>query len=67
MGPMIQQIQQVCPDCSGAGETIREKDKCQVCNGKKITAEKKILEVFVEKGMVDGQKIVFNGITWVCI
>ena len=36
-------------------------DRCKVCNGKKVGQEKKILEVFIEKGMSDGQKIVFNG------
>ncbi|KAI9328209.1 hypothetical protein DFJ73DRAFT_665412 [Zopfochytrium polystomum] len=61
MGPMIQQMQQTCPDCNGEGETINPKDKCKECNGKKITSERKILEVFVDKGMVNGQKITFSG------
>jgi len=61
MGPMIQQMQQTCPDCNGEGETINPKDRCTACNGKKITNERKILEVFIDKGMVDGQKVVFSG------
>jgi DnaJ family protein A protein 2 len=61
MGPMIQQIQQACSDCNGEGEIIREKDRCKECRGRKIVEEKKILEVFIEKGMRDGQKITFNG------
>lgn len=61
MGPMIQQFQQSCSDCNGEGETINQKDKCKDCNGKKVAQERKILEVFIDKGMVDGQKIPFNG------
>ncbi|KAI8616656.1 hypothetical protein BC830DRAFT_1167650 [Chytriomyces sp. MP71] len=61
MGPMIQQMQQTCPDCNGEGETINPKDRCTACNGKKITNERKILEVFIDKGMADGQKVTFTG------
>lgn len=61
MGPMIQQMQSACGECGGEGEIIREKDRCQGCNGKKVVSEKKIHEVFVEKGMSDGQRIKFTG------
>ncbi|RZC80104.1 hypothetical protein C5167_042680 [Papaver somniferum] len=42
-------------------EVINEKYKCQQCKGNKVTKEKKVLEVHVEKGMQNGQKIVFEG------
>ncbi|EEZ98163.1 dnaJ homolog subfamily A member 1 [Tribolium castaneum] len=62
LGPgMIQQIQSMCSDCRGQGQRINPKDRCKQCQGKKVTRERKILEVHVDKGMVDGQKIVFNG------
>uniref|UniRef100_A0A0C9RLF2 TSA: Wollemia nobilis Ref_Wollemi_Transcript_12447_1743 transcribed RNA sequence n=1 Tax=Wollemia nobilis TaxID=56998 RepID=A0A0C9RLF2_9CONI len=62
LGPsMIQQMQHVCSDCKGTGETINEKDKCPQCKGEKVVQEKKVLEVFVEKGMQNGQKITFEG------
>lgn len=62
LGPgMIQQLQHVCNECRGSGEVISEKDKCTQCKGNKITQEKKVLEVHVEKGMQHGQKIVFQG------
>ncbi|MCL7034259.1 hypothetical protein MKW94_009590 [Papaver nudicaule] len=62
IGPgMIQQMQHVCQECRGTGEIINEKDKCQQCKGSKVTKEKKVLEVHVEKGMQNGQKIVFEG------
>eukprot|EP00850_Spirogloea_muscicola_P009069 SM000050S16994 [mRNA] locus=s50:342576:344951:+ [translate_table: standard] len=60
LGPsMIQQMQHVCPECKGSGETISEKDKCTACKGNKVVQEKKLLEVHVEKGMLNGQKITF--------
>jgi len=62
IGPgMIQQMQLVCPECRGAGEVISDKDRCSQCKGNKVTQEKKVVEVHVEKGMQHGQKIVFQG------
>lgn len=58
---LIQQIQTVCPDCRGQGERINPKDRCKQCQGKKVIRDRKILEVHVDKGMSDGQKIVFSG------
>jgi len=58
---MIQQMQTVCTDCGGKGETIKEEDKCDVCKGKKVVKDKKILEVHIERGMREGQKITFAG------
>lgn len=62
LGPgMIQQMQTVCNDCGGKGEMIKEEDKCKECKGKKVVKEKKILNVYIDKGMRHGQKIVFSG------
>ncbi|KAL0624212.1 DnaJ-like protein subfamily A member 1 [Plecturocebus cupreus] len=62
IGPgMVQQIQSVCMECPGHGERISPKDRCKSCNGRKIVREKKILEVHIDKGMKDGQKITFHG------
>lgn len=58
---MIQQMQHVCPECRGTGEVISDRDKCPQCKGNKVTQEKKVLEVHVEKGMQHGQKITFEG------
>jgi DnaJ family protein A protein 2 len=58
---MIQQMQQPCSDCNATGEVISEKDRCGHCFGKKIIGEKKILEIHIDKGMRDGQKITFAG------
>ena len=40
---------------------INERDRCKPCKGKKVQTETKILEVHVDKGMKDGQKILFRG------
>ncbi|THU61816.1 hypothetical protein C4D60_Mb07t27250 [Musa balbisiana] len=62
LGPgMIQQMQHPCSECKGTGETINEKDRCPQCKGQKVIQEKKVLEVLVEKGMQNGQKISFPG------
>ena len=61
MGPMIQRFQQVCPDCQGEGEIIRDKDRCKKCGGRKTISERKVLHVHVDKGMKTGAKIDFKG------
>ncbi|KAG6573898.1 DnaJ protein-like protein, partial [Cucurbita argyrosperma subsp. sororia] len=62
LGPsMIQQMQHPCNECKGTGETINDKDRCSQCKGEKVVQEKKVLEVIVEKGMQNGQKITFPG------
>jgi len=62
LGPgMIQQMQVQCSECNGEGRVISEKDKCSSCKGMRTTKEKKTLEVFVNRGMKHGEKIVFNG------
>ena len=61
MGPMIQRFQTVCPDCSGEGETIRDKDRCRKCKGKKTVIERKVLHVPVDRGVPNGHKINFDG------
>ncbi len=61
MGPMIQRFQTVCPDCQGEGETIRDKDRCKKCLGKKTIVERKVLHVHVDRGVKSGHKIDFRG------
>ena len=62
IGPgMVQQMQSTCPTCRGACKVIDEKDKCKTCKGKKVTKDRKVLEVHIEKGMKSGHKIKFSG------
>ena len=48
---MVQQIQRPCPHCNGEGYHVQRK------------AERKVLEVHIEKGMRHNQKIVFRGMS----
>ncbi|KAG9301436.1 hypothetical protein G9A89_018108 [Geosiphon pyriformis] len=62
IGPgMIQRSQTLCQNCNGEGEVIREKDRCKKCKGTKVISEKKYLDIFIEKGMQNGQKIIMAG------
>ncbi|KAI0290490.1 hypothetical protein BC826DRAFT_970424 [Russula brevipes] len=53
MGPMIQQLQQPCDECSGTGEIINHRDKCKNCNARKVISEKKMLETITFAGESD--------------
>lgn len=61
MGQMIQRFQTVCDECQGQGDIIDPKDRCPTCKGKKTATERKILQVHIDPGMKDGQRIVFSG------
>ncbi|EYC43951.1 hypothetical protein Y032_0476g2142 [Ancylostoma ceylanicum] len=58
---MIQQVQSPCGACKGTGEVIPAKDRCKGCQGQKKRKVEEILEVHVEKGMKDGDRIMFEG------
>jgi len=47
----------ICDACDGLGGKA---GAVQKCNGRKVNRERKILEVQVDKGMEDGQKITFS-------
>ena len=50
--------QKPCPICGNSGKIIDE--KCHVCHGHGIIQEKHTLSVLVERGMKDGDEIVFE-------
>jgi len=58
---MIQHMQSVCTDCSGSGEKHNAADRCKGCNGKRITKDRKVVQIHVDKGMADGEKITLYG------
>ncbi len=57
----VTQMKNTCPQCQGAGEQIDKKKKCKTCDGRKVVDEEKNLEVSVDLGMKNGQKIVMEG------
>ncbi len=60
LGPMFQETQRLCNECDGKGEVINPKHRCKHCLGKKVTNERKFLEVNIDKGMKNGQTITFS-------
>ncbi|KAG9333582.1 hypothetical protein JZ751_011319 [Albula glossodonta] len=47
---LVQQVSTICGACQGQGQRISPRDKCKACGGRKITRQKKILEVHIDKG-----------------
>lgn len=56
-GGMSMQMQTHCDVCGGKGTTHAE--SCPTCRGRKVLPTKKTLIVQIEKGMKDGQEIIF--------
>lgn len=56
---VVQQVESICRQCSGAGEVYAMKDRCKQCQGKKTIRDRTTIKVHIEKGMQHGQKIVF--------
>jgi len=59
LGPgFVQQMQSTCDKCGGKGKIV--KSTCSKCKGSKVILGEKVLDVFVEQGMTDGQTISFD-------
>jgi DnaJ family protein A protein 2 len=58
---MIQQMQAHCDQCDGQGEIVPEGGKCKECRGAKVVEKQVHLKVHVNKGMANGEKVVFRG------
>ncbi|CEF67628.1 DnaJ-like-2 [Strongyloides ratti] len=60
IGPgIVTQSQEACRQCQRTGEIFDS--KCSVCDGNKLVSVTEVVDVIVEKGMKDGEKIVING------
>jgi len=58
LGPgFVQQMQQECDSCGGQGKTIAK--KCSRCDGQKVIHGTDTITIDIEKGMADGQEILF--------
>jgi len=61
-GPgMITKQQAQCDACSGLGESIPDRDLCKLCNGRKVIPSTKLIHLDIEKGLMEGKKVVLRG------
>ena len=61
MGPMIQQMQTICPNCQGKCYVVPNDLKCTSCKGLSYSIKNKIIEITLIKGIEHGQKIQVEG------
>ena len=60
IGPgFVQQFQQQCQACGGKGKTL--KSTCHVCKGEKVVRNKKIIRVYIARGVADGEELAYDG------
>ncbi|KAI1844644.1 hypothetical protein JX266_009100 [Neoarthrinium moseri] len=62
VGPgMVTREAAVCDRCEGSGKSIKEKDRCKKCKGKRVVKERKPLEIYIPRGSMQGERIVLEG------
>ncbi|KAM4062296.1 DnaJ domain-containing protein [Hirsutella rhossiliensis] len=62
VGPgMMRREAVLCDHCQGSGSLYKEKDRCKRCKGKKTVQEKKVLEIYIPRGSMQGERIVLEG------
>jgi chaperone protein DnaJ len=62
MGPgMVQQMISACPQCEGAGTSIRPEDKCGKCHGEGFVNTNDTVTINVPAGVPDGAVLVMAG------
>jgi len=59
MGPIMSMSQEPCAACGQIGQKVL--DECGECRGKKTLERESVLDVHVEPGMKDGDRITFVG------
>jgi DnaJ family protein A protein 2 len=58
---MLQQMQTHCDQCDGQGEIVPPSGKCKECKGQKVEEKQTQIKVHINKGMANGEKVVFRG------
>lgn len=62
IGPgLVRKATVLCDRCEGAGNFFKEKDRCKKCKGKRTASEKKVLEIYIPRGSMNGERIVLEG------
>lgn len=57
MGPIVIASHEMCTDCQGGG--MKASATCTDCGGRRVTEAEKTLEVRIERGMAEGDRLVF--------
>lgn len=52
-----------CTYCDGIGEIVEQNDRCLVCKGEGVVPSEKIIKVFIEPGMENGDELRFSGLS----
>lgn len=52
-----------CTYCHGIGEIVEQNDRCLACNGEGVVPSEKIIKVYIEPGMENGDELRFNGLS----
>jgi DnaJ family protein A protein 2 len=58
LGPMLVASQEPCMDCKGEGQVVET--QCVECGGRRVVEATKALEVRIEPGMSEGDRLVFS-------
>ncbi|KAL1897239.1 DnaJ-like protein xdj1 [Ceratocystis pirilliformis] len=62
VGPgMVRREVVSCDNCKGSGNYYKEKDRCKKCKGMRTVEEKKMLELYIPRGSMEGEHIVLEG------
>ncbi|KAJ1825268.1 DnaJ-like protein xdj1 [Coemansia sp. RSA 2675] len=62
MGPgMFLPQKAVCQSCKGLGKVIPEKHRCKKCKGSRVKTEADTVEIKIDPGMSDRQKVILKG------
>jgi len=61
IGPnMIQEMHAQCDKCNGGGKYIEEVDRCEICNGMKVTKITKKFEININSQLRNNQQLLFK-------
>ncbi|KAJ2710110.1 DnaJ-like protein xdj1 [Coemansia spiralis] len=58
---LFSQVHAQCTACRGSGKVVPESGRCRKCKGSGTVDEKDAVEVSIEPGMADGQRITLYG------
>lgn len=50
VGNFAREVHSNCRDCNGNGEFFDERNRCDICSGKKTIEDKKEVVVHIDKG-----------------